>query len=306
MRSLSNDFTKYLMYFVLSFFAVGLTSCSNDDDVDDVTPDNNFTGTITASDQTLSGNTLIIEDVTVGQDSWVIVRNADDQTMAADPYLIRDNEDGEVRIELNDSANLTGNVDGDDFIVSLYSDNPNQGTMGTYDEGVDQPIRDANNADVTQTVNTTAPSLMADDDQMVSETGDVTFTNVNTGSTGGWIALYGENEDGTINEDEMIGVSEYIAAGPNENVTARFNEGYQYQEGQNIYPRLFVDDPNDMEFTYTSSEGTEDLPETYGYDPTTQQANPVWNSSETGSFTLGNSAPAGGNTGTDTDTDSDD
>src|SRR5690606_2620697 len=191
MRVFKNNFSQYFLYFGLSLFTLGFAGCSDDDDLEDVI-DERATGSITVQNQTLSGNTLILEDVTVGQDSWIIVRNSSNQEMAADPFLIRDNEDGEVRIPLNDNANLTGNVDGDDFNVSLYADNQNQGTRGTYDEGIDQPITGANNAPVTQSVNTTAPSVFADDDQMVTEEGDITFSNVNTGATGGFIGLYGQ------------------------------------------------------------------------------------------------------------------
>lgn len=290
MKNVMKNFKNYSVYLGILFLSLSLNSCSDDDDgvIEETDP---ATGTIVASDQTLSGNTLIIEDVTVGQDSWVVVRNSDDQQMAAEPYLVEEDEDGEVRIELNDNANLTGNADGDDFDVYLYSDNPTQGTQGTYDEGVDQPIRDNTNADVRQTVNTTAPSLYADDEQMVTEEGDVTFSTVNTGSTGGYIGLYAQNEDGTPNYDEMVGTSEYIAPGEQTDVTARFMEGYGYEAGQTYYPRLYTDNPNDQQFTYTSSAGTEDLPETYGYDATTGSGRYVGNSANTttpGGFTVGN------------------
>ncbi|MDT0686193.1 DUF7282 domain-containing protein [Autumnicola psychrophila] len=295
MKSMIN-FEKYSRYFFALVLSAGLASCSDDDDAGvDPEPMPDPTGSITASDQTLSGNTLILEDATVGQDSWIVVTNTDDQSMAADPYLIEDDEDGEVRIQLNQDANLTGNVDGDDFDVSLYSDNPNQGTMGTYDEGIDEPVADSMGADVTQTVNTTAPSIYGDDDQMVTEEGDVTFSNVNTGTTGGYIGLYGENEDGTPNYDEQIGVSEYIEPGAQTDVTARFNEDYNYQTGQTYYPRLYTDSPADQQYTYTP-DGTEDMPETYGYDTTTGEDRFVGNSANTatpGGFTVGNTGTVG-------------
>lgn len=292
MRTLSNNFTKYLMYFVLSIFAVGFTSCNNDDDIDDVTidPDPDPTGSITVQDQYISGNTLILQNVTVGQDSWVVVRNADEDEMVGDPVWVEEGSNQDVRVELDDMANLDGDEDGDDFDVYLYSDNVSAGTLGTYDEGIDEPIMDGTGMEVSERVNARAPGIMADDNQMVTEDGQVMFSSVNTGPTGGFIGLYGEDEEGNIDEDNMIGYSDYIAAGANENIMATFNEDYMYQANQNVYPRLFVDDPADETFTYTESEGTEDLPDTYGYDTTTGAANPVWNSSETGSFTIGNSA----------------
>lgn len=276
---------------------VSLASCSDDDDaVVNPEPDNP-TGSITVGDQTLSGNTLVLEDVTVDQDSWVVVRNSGTQDLAADPVLVRDNEDGEVRIQLNEDANLTGDADGDDFDIYLYADNPNQGTLGTYDEGLDQPVNDATGAEVTGTVTANAPSLYADDNQTVTEEGDVTFSTVNTGATGGYIGLYGQNEDGTPNYDEMVGTSEYIEPGAQTNVTARFNEGFNYEAGQTYYPRLYTDDPSDQQFTYTTSGGTEDLPEIYGFDTTTGEGRFVGNNAETttpGGFTVGNTGTGTG------------
>ncbi|MDT0650681.1 DUF7282 domain-containing protein [Autumnicola edwardsiae] len=295
MKSMMN-FEKYAKYFFAFTLFVGLASCDDDDDLNDTELFPDATGTISASDQTLSGNTLILEDVTVGQDTWVVVTNSDDQQMAAEPYLIEDDEDGEVRIELNEDANLTGNAEGDDFDVSLYADNPNEGTMGMYDEGIDDPVRDNMDMEVTQTVNTTAPGILGDDDQMVTDEGDVAFNNVNTGPTGGYVGLYGTNEDGTPNYDEMIGMSDYIQPGEQTNVTARFNEGYNYTTGETYYPRLYLDDPADQQFTYTASGGTEDMAEIYGYDSTTGTGSFVGNTANTttpGGFTVGNTGTVG-------------
>lgn len=290
MRILSKDLTKYLMYFVASIFAVGVTGCNGDDDVDDVLPDPDATGSITVENQTISGNTLILENVTVGQDSWIVVRNADEDEMVSDPVMVEEGMNQDVSIPLNNLATLEGDEDGDDFDVYLYSDNPNAGTMGTYDEGIDEPIRDDMDMEINERVTATTPSIFGEDNQMVSENREVTFSSVNTGPSGGYIGLYGEDEEGNIDEENMIGFSDYIAAGSNENVTATFNEDYQYAANQNVYPRLFTDNPADQNFTFTESGGTEDLPDTYGYDSATGTASPVWNTSETGSFTIGNSA----------------
>lgn len=296
MKNVLKNFKEYSLYFGIFFMTLGLTSCSDDDDGTIDPPEPEPTGTITASDQTLSGNTLIIEDVTVGQDSWVVVRNTDNQEMVSDPVFVEGNSTEEdMRIQLNDQANLTGDADGDDFDVVLYADHTTQGTRGTFDEDVDQPITGS-----SRTVTTTAPSIFVDDDQMVTEEGDVTFSSVNTGATGGYIGLYGANEDGTINEDQLVGISQFIQPGQTENVTVRFNEGFDYQAGQTFYPRLFTDNPGDQQFTFETSDGTEDLPETFGFDPDTGQERFVGNTANTatpGGFTVGNT---GTGTGTGT------
>lgn len=304
MKNLSNNYTRYFVYLVFSFLAMSFTSCSNDDDnIDDGPMEQEPTGSITAGNQTLSGNTLTIDNITVGQDSWLVVRNEGEGTSTnwvADPMFLEAGSHEDVQVELNESANLMGNAEGDDFEVSLHTDNQNTGTPGTFDydanSGIDDPIYTTNGTAVTQNVNAMAPGFSADNDQMVTENNEVTFSTINTGSTGGYIGLYGQNDDGTINENEMIGMSEYIQPGANENIMARFNDDYQYTAGQTVYPRLFMDDPTDQQFTYTSSGGTEDIPETYGYDTTTGQGQFVGNNNDPmGGFTISNS---GGGTAT--------
>lgn len=288
MKRLSNDFTKYLLYFTLTFFAVGLTSCSNDDDADDVDPQpDEATGSITADDQTLSNNTINITSITVGQDSWVVARNAGSENQAAvvsDTVFLDEGTHTNVKLELTNAANITGGAEGDQIVIMLHEDT---GTAGSYNytgtAGNDDPITTSTGQNVSETITVTGPSITAEDNQEVTENNEVTFTSVNTASNG-WIVLYGQNEDGSINEDEIIG-SRYVEAGNNENFTVAFNEGYVPTPGSTIFPRLHLDDPADEEFTFTM-DGEEDLPEVYGYDETTGEGNFVWNTSESGGFTL--------------------
>lgn len=300
MKNVLKDFKEYPLYFGMFFLTLGFTSCSDDDDGVIDEPENQTTGTITASDQTLSGNTLMVDQVTVGQDSWLIARNTGENEIVSDTAFVEQGTAENVEIALHNTATLEGDEDGDDFDVSLYADNPNEGVQGTYDAGIDEPVTDDMNVDVRETVTATAPSIFAEDNQMVTEQGDVTFSSVNTGSTGGYVGLYGQNDDGSINEDEMIGQSEFIQPGASEDITARFNQNYEFTEGDVVYPRLFTDNPDDQTFTYNTSDGTEDLPETYGYDATTGTDRFVGNSANTttsGAFTVGNSG-VGTGTGT--------
>lgn len=69
------------------------------------------------------------------------------------------------------------------------------------------------------------------------------------------------------------------------NYTVPFDEGYVHTPGSSVYPRLYMDDPADQEFTYTAG-GTEDLPQTYGFDETTGEGRFVGNTSTTGGFTV--------------------
>lgn len=310
MKRLNAIIPNYLLYFALTFFAVGVTSCSNDDD--NITTEPDPTGSVTLGDQTLSGNTLVIDNVTVGQDSWLVVRNAGEGTSTnyvADPVFLEAGSHDNVEIELNENANLTGNVDGDDFEVSIHVDDQNRGTQGTFDfdgqSGVDAPITSTTGTAVTETVNVRAPGLNIDDDQVVTENNEVTFNSVNL-SRDGWIVLYASNEDGTINTTEIVG-SRFVEAGEYTDLTVAFDDPEADFSGQTIHVRLHNDDPADQQFTFGSSGETEDLPEVYGFNTTTGEPQFVTNQAVTataGAFTVAERTGTGNNTGTGTDTDS--
>lgn len=287
MKRLNAIFPNYLLYFALTFFAVGVTSCSNDDDVDDIITEPDATGTITVNDQTLSNNTITVESVTVGQDSWIVARNVGDETDAAivsDPIFLEEGTHTNVQLPLTSAADITGAAEGDQIVIMLHEDT---GTPGTFDytgtAGTDDLITTTSGQVVSETVTVTGPSLNAEDNQAVTENNEVTFTSVNTASDG-WIVLYGQNEDGSINEDDIIG-RQFVEAGTHENLTVAFDEGFVHTPGQTVFPRLHLDDPADQEFTFTA-DGSEDLPETFGFDTTTGEGRFVGNTSETGGFTV--------------------
>lgn len=181
MRSLSNDFTKYLMYFVFSFFAVGLTSCSDDDDVDNIVVEP--TGSITVEDnQTVTNDQITIDNVTVGQDSWVVAVMAGDETtnnFITEPEMVDAGSNTDVTLTFNDDVEFTGGEEGDQISIKLYADHTTQGTQGEWDT-FDEPIRGTNNALVTETI-----TVFTEDDT------EPMFSDFDT------------NEDGFLDEDEI-------------------------------------------------------------------------------------------------------
>lgn len=277
MENVLNDLKKFSVYFGVLFLMLGLTGCSDDDDgVIEETP--TATGSITASDQTISGNTLIVENVTVGQDSWLVARNAGSETEAdivSEAVFVEEGSHDNIELPLMNTANLTGDVDGDDFVLMLHEDNPNEGTQGQYDyatlSGEDRPIMDATTGqNVRADITTTSPTFEVEDQAVVDNS--VTFSSVRTGPTGGWITLYNQNDDGS-RSDEIIGTT-YVEAGDESPQTVTFREGFTYTPGQTIYPNLHADNPADREFTFEDDANT-DPAEVYGFTPNTTEARNV-------------------------------
>lgn len=284
MKNVRNLQSRILLYLSLVILTGGFTGCSDDDDIGDVTPQP--TATITVQDQSISQNQVIIQNITVGQDSWIVIRNSGQENssnIVSEPVFIEAGTHTNVVVPLTDEANLEGNAEGDELVVMVHADT---GTRGTYDynaqSGTDSPITTSSGAALAETITVRGSSLTAADDQIVTENNEVTFTSVNMVSDG-WIALYGQNEDGTINEDDLIGLK-YVEAGEYENLLVPFNEGYVFQPGTTVYPRIYLDDPADQEFTFVEG-GDEDLPETYGF-TTTGQGRFIGNTSTSGGFTL--------------------
>lgn len=285
MRKLCNMNSKILLYLSLIFFIGGFSGCSNDDDVGNVLPQP--TANLTVQDQSISQNRVIIESVTVGQDSWIVIRNPGEENSAdivSEPILVETGTHTNVEVPLINTANLTGDAAGDQLVVMIHADT---GQRGTFDYNAqsdnDSPIRNSAGAVIAETITVRGSSLMAADNQAVTANNEVTFSSVNMVNNG-WIALYGQNEDGTINEDDLIG-TQYIEAGEHTNFLVRFNEGYVHQPGSTVFPRIYMDDPDDREFTFVQG-GDEDLPELYGFDSTSGQGRFIGNTSTSGGFTL--------------------
>lgn len=172
---------KYILVFVL---AIGMVGCNNDDDVDDVIPERP-TGSIMAADQEVTQNTIIVENVTVGQDSWLVAVNSEDEdsdNFITEPVFIEDGTETDVELTINENADLERDEDGDEISLQLYSD---EGTLGQWDND-DQIITDGAGLSVTETIII-----------HFEETDTATFADFDT------------NEDGNLDQDEIRATYQY-------------------------------------------------------------------------------------------------
>lgn len=275
----------------------------NDDNSFDETTDfpftddmnNNVQATITVSvtgnevfgvnNQVLSQNQIRIDRVTVEEAGWLVARNTGSEGEAAivsEPYALSAGDNTDVVLNLTNTATLSGTEEGDDVVLMIHTDDGDE--EYSYDgQSGDQLWTDQEGNPVSYSVNVTTPSLSGEDAQTITENNEVTFSSINTGSNG-WIALYGEGEDGEVDWDSPVG-SQYVEAGTSEDVLVPFNEDYAFESGQNVYSRLHIDSPADEEFGYTA-DGTDDLPEQYGYDDTGAGMYVGNNTTETGGIVV--------------------
>ncbi|HER41162.1 MAG TPA: hypothetical protein ENO10_08080, partial [Salinimicrobium catena] len=127
------DLKKLMLYAGVLFLALGLVSCSDDDDGDVVIEP---TGLIVVDDeQTLSNNAITVNSVTVGQDSWlaaVAVGNENTNTFIAQPVSVKEGTNTNVQLTFDENV-ITDNEVGQQVVLKLYADNQSSGTQGEWD-----------------------------------------------------------------------------------------------------------------------------------------------------------------------------
>ena len=172
----------YVGFFLL---AMGFTSCSNDDDINDIVEENAGppTGIIWIDEwQSLSGNILTVPNIKVGQDSWVAAVPAGEETsnnFIALPVKVEHGTTTNVQLTFKET--IINDIDnGHRVVLKLYADNRNGGIPGEWDSS-DEPIRLTTNELLIKTI-----SLYPD------------FSTYN------WFEYYDSNKDGFLNIDEIL------------------------------------------------------------------------------------------------------
>lgn len=186
------------MYVVFSFLAVGISSCSSDDDADDIMEP---TGSIIVQDnQTISQNTIIVQNVTVAQDSWVVaVMGGDENTnnFISEPVMVEAGTTSNVELTINDDVDLTAGEAGNEISIKLYAENPDGGTPGEWDDS-DEPIMDGDTL-ATETITVFVEGFSDFDENADGMLDENEFPNSYQNNFTEWDA----DEDGSLSEEEF-------------------------------------------------------------------------------------------------------
>lgn len=178
------------MYLGMLFLVFSLSSCGNDDD-GTIDPPEDFTGTITASDQTISGNMIMVQSVTVGQDSWLAaVRSGeeDSDNFIAGPEMIEEGTESDISLMLEEGVTLE---DDSEIVLKLYADDED----GVWDID-DEPITLATQT-ITVTMGSNFSSFDENDDNMLDEN-EVPNTYQNN------FDAWDEDDDGFLSDEEFF------------------------------------------------------------------------------------------------------
>lgn len=255
MKNVINDLKIYSLYLGMLFFVFSAASCSDDDDgVIEQDP----TGNITAEAQVISQNQLVVENVDVEGDAWLVARHGSENgPIIADPFYLEEGSHDNVVLELNNER--AQNVDlesGDTIYLTLHSDDDD----AVFEEDSDVLMNTTAGTPARRSVEISSPTFSAADQEV--ENNSVTIEDANI-PRGGWIAVYNQDEEGNINEADIVGRT-YVEPGATGSVTIPFDEGFTYTPGQNVYTRLHMDDPADQQFTF-QDDPSQDRAETFGF-----------------------------------------
>ena len=202
MENLLKNIREYPLYLGMLFLVFSLNSCSDEDDGTIDEPEDNFTGSITANDQTVSANTIVVQSVSVGQDSWLAaVRSGeeDSDNFIAGPVEIEEGTASDVVLTLDADANVES---GTEIVLKLYAED-DDGILGEWDID-DEPITDDSGVLATETITVTMEqgnagdfaSFDENDDNMLDEN---EVPNTYQNNFDAWDA----DEDGSLSEEEF-------------------------------------------------------------------------------------------------------
>lgn len=220
-----------------------------------------LTGSFEAADQTISQNTILVQEVTMNNDGWVVIHkdNGNGGPMVPDiisvPKYVEAGSTADVKVQLTNTASIT---DGETLWVMLHTDN---GVEGTYEfngsNGLDGPILNDNGEVVTAPIVITAPSIIANDQPVTNN--QVTIAEVHA-ATNGWIVVHNQTSAGDIELPEIVGKA-YVEAGSNFDVVIDLDSEVTYTSGQLLFPMLHIDEAPVEEYNFPGV----DVPEVFGF-----------------------------------------
>ncbi len=264
-----SNLKKYTFYFGVLLLVLSLNSCTADDDsIEETTA----TGSITVEEQIVHQNILVVKNVEIDTDAWLVVRKlngyANYSGILAEPVFIEKGSTNDIRVELgNEEARGDWRMhigDGTNLILMLHQDDGDGVFEFEDNSGADKLIKDANSihfgGNLSESVKIHRPGFIVED--QIVENRTVLIDTVST-KENGWIVLHDSNEDESINESEILGHT-YVTAGDNIGVEVVLDEDFDYTAGHVLYSRLYRDDPADEQFTFKENQ-EEDLPMIFGF-----------------------------------------
>ncbi|MFO8146383.1 MAG: hypothetical protein R6U03_03230, partial [Gillisia sp.] len=240
------------MLLIIITAAVGFTSCSNDDD--EVVPIiEEPTGSFTLPSQPLDAGMVIVEDLSMNKDGWIVVRrdNGSGEPIMSEiisiPEYVEAGDYDEFSVQLEESVNLT---EGEKLWVNLHVDDGDQ--IFEYDgtPGKDMPILLVSGNMVKSSFIVDLPDptgSVSADDQMMEQNRRLTINSVdNTHS--GWVVVYPDAEGEPL-LSKKVSIPRYVSPGTHTDFEVELEENAEIKNNGLLWVVLHIDD-GDQIFEY--------------------------------------------------------
>ncbi|WP_375580768.1 hypothetical protein ABWH96_07050 [Marivirga tractuosa] len=207
-------------------------------------------GSITAEDQIVQGNTITVAELTVNATAWVVVHasnEAGDGSQVPDiistPVQLEEGTNTDVEIEINSDNPLNG---GDEIYIMIHTEN---GIIGEYEfdgaNGFDGPI-------TTQAITIEAPAgEFTASNQTVSQN-KVIVESISV-SQPSWVVVHRDNGEGSFVAPDIISEPVSLEAGTTENVEISFTE--ELADGETLWIMLHNDNGTVGSYEFDGANG---------------------------------------------------
>ncbi|RDZ34987.1 MULTISPECIES: hypothetical protein [unclassified Haloferax] len=227
------------------------------------------TATLRFDDQESDGTNVTVASANLSDGGYIAILDENGSVVGATDYLDsgpQENVTVSLLEPLNESANLTAqahlDTNGNQTLDFLTSNGTEDGpyTMN------DTPVTDDAVVTVSEepTNGTDEPTATLQFDDQESDGSNVTVTSANL-SDGGYIAILDEN-------GSVVGATDYLDSGPQENVTVPLLEPLSENESVNLTAQAHLDTNDNQTLDFLTSNGTEDGPYTVNGTPVTDDA----------------------------------
>ena len=246
-----------LKYFAAVLIGVAFTfSACKKDNTDSMSMP---TGSFMASDQTISQNMIVVSQIKMSDDGWVVVHadNGNNGPMVpgiiSEPVMVKAGTNTNVKIPIDTNAMLS---DGEKVWIMLHTDD---GTIGKYEfdgkSGLDGPIMENGNI-VTSPIRIMSPSISIKNQPVTNNT--ITIDTV-VAAVDGWLVVHNDDGTGNITLPGIIGKT-MVHKGVNTNVVVHLDASNTYKSGQKLFPMLHIDAAPVGQYDFPGT----DAPEIYG------------------------------------------
>lgn len=227
-----NYISKAGLAILIGLPTIFLTGCLNDEE--------DFTGSIEASDQIVAQNNIFVDELSINHRGWLAMHRSIGGTpgeLLSTAYINSAGRFSNNFIPFDSSASIS---DGMEIILMLHNDTGVPGEFEFTSGGsLDQPV-EVNGQVVMKTITINAPFVTIPDQEV--DNNSITIEEVQTGLRA-WVAVYKVDDEGNLGS---LAGYEPINESPATDVEVELSDSLTYEAGNSLAVRLHVNNADDF------------------------------------------------------------